>query len=64
MPQINLHLACFWSSKGKVIYPGKISIAPCFRIGNIGELYAQDMSDLVDCVKQVLKQMNVKVPVS
>ena len=52
------------SDKGMVIYPGKMSIAPCFRIGNIGELYPNDMANLVESVKKVLKQMNVKTPVS
>jgi 2-aminoethylphosphonate-pyruvate transaminase len=52
------------SDKGSVIYPGKMSQAPCFRIGNIGDLHAQDMYNLLEHVKQTLNEMNVKVPVS
>lgn len=51
------------SDKGKIIYPGKITKAPCFRIGNIGDLHAQDMHDLIDSIKEVLTDMNVKMPV-
>ncbi|WP_286237543.1 2-aminoethylphosphonate--pyruvate transaminase [Neptuniibacter halophilus] len=37
-------------SKGFVIYPGKVSKADCFRIGNIGEVYPQDMQALVKAI--------------
>ncbi|MGG2483842.1 2-aminoethylphosphonate--pyruvate transaminase [Brevibacillus borstelensis] len=36
---------------GFVIYPGKISQAETFRIGNIGEVYAEDIDRLVQAVK-------------
>lgn len=51
------------SDKGKIIYPGKITKASCFRIGNIGDLHADDMHGLVDSIKQVLREMNVPTPV-
>ncbi|MEZ9133007.1 2-aminoethylphosphonate--pyruvate transaminase [Vibrio breoganii] len=38
--------------KGFVIYPGKVSNADCFRIGNIGEVYPEDIKRLIIAVKQ------------
>ncbi len=37
--------------KGYVIYPGKISQADTFRIGNIGDVYPDDFKRLVDIIK-------------
>lgn len=37
---------------GFVIYPGKISQADTFRIGNIGEVYAEDMERLLVAIKE------------
>ncbi|CAF0796581.1 unnamed protein product, partial [Brachionus calyciflorus] len=51
------------SDRGMVIYPGKMSKASCFRIGNIGDLYSKDMEKLVGDIKQVLQEMNVKIPI-
>lgn len=39
--------------QGYVIYPGKISKADTFRIGNIGEVYEQDMKRLVAAIGRV-----------
>lgn len=50
------------SEKGQVIYPGKVSQANCFRIGNIGQLYPDDMKTLLICVKDVCKEMNIGLP--
>jgi len=50
------------NSKGHVIYPGKVSNADCFRIGNIGKLYPEDMENLLECIKEVLAEMGVPVP--
>ncbi len=52
------------SDKGKIIYPGKITKAACFRIGNIGDLHTEDMHGLIDSIKEVLNDMKVKTPVS
>ncbi|MBA2938430.1 2-aminoethylphosphonate--pyruvate transaminase [Paenibacillus sp. CGMCC 1.16610] len=38
--------------RGFVIYPGKITNANTFRIGNIGEVEAADMIRLVDAIQQ------------
>ena len=37
--------------KGFVIYPGKISKADTFRIGNIGDVHHADLTRLVEAVK-------------
>ncbi|XP_037077970.1 2-aminoethylphosphonate--pyruvate transaminase-like [Pollicipes pollicipes] len=47
-----------------VIYPGKVTDADCFRIGNIGDLHEPDMHRLVDCVETVLRDMQVPIPVT
>ncbi len=39
---------------GFVIYPGKVSHADCFRIGNIGEVYHEDIERLINAVKRVM----------
>ena len=39
---------------GFVIYPGKVSNADCFRIGNIGDIYPEDMIKLLNAVKQTI----------
>ncbi|KGK00348.1 2-aminoethylphosphonate--pyruvate transaminase [Thalassotalea sp. ND16A] len=38
-------------SMGFVIYPGKVSNADCFRIGNIGEIYPEDIKSLLTAIK-------------
>jgi aspartate aminotransferase-like enzyme len=50
------------SDKGQVIYPGKVSKADCFRIGNIGYLFPKDMEYLNECIGEVLKDMNIPTP--
>ena len=36
--------------QGFVIYPGKVSDADCFRIGNIGEIYPDDILRLINAI--------------
>lgn len=38
------------SELGFVIYPGKLSQAPCFRIGTIGRLNAEDVKGLLAAI--------------
>ncbi len=38
--------------KGFVIYPGKVSQNDCFRIGNIGEVYSEDIDALLKAIEQ------------
>jgi len=40
-------------SKGFIIYPGKMTDTPTFRIGNIGDIYPSDMIRLVEAVKEI-----------
>ncbi|WP_208113466.1 2-aminoethylphosphonate--pyruvate transaminase [Photobacterium lutimaris] len=40
--------------KGFVIYPGKVSNADCFRIGNIGDVYNADMRRLIDAIESAM----------
>lgn len=40
--------------QGFVIYPGKVSNADCFRIGNIGEVYPQDIERLIGAIKNAM----------
>ena len=42
-------------SKGFVLYPGKISQADTFRIGNIGEVYPEDMKRLIEAIRETVK---------
>lgn len=37
-------------ANGFVIYPGKVTALDCFRIGNIGEVYPEDINCLLDKV--------------
>lgn len=39
------------SELGFVIYPSKLSDADCFRIGTIGHIFPQDLTDLVAAVR-------------
>jgi len=41
-------------AKGFVLYPGKISQADTFRVGNIGEVYPADMRRLIEAAREVL----------
>lgn len=38
--------------QGFVIYPGKVSDADCFRIGNIGEVYPTDIERLLSAIAE------------
>ena len=43
------------NDRGYVIYPGKLSKADAFRIGNIGQIFPEDIKGLVAAVKEVLQ---------
>jgi 2-aminoethylphosphonate-pyruvate transaminase len=45
--------------RGFVIYPGKVSQADCFRIGNIGGLRENDFDALLAAIEAVLREMRV-----
>lgn len=50
------------SDLGFIIYPGKLTAEPCFRIGTIGQLFPQDIEDLLAAIRRVLAEMGVAVP--
>ena len=47
-------------SRGFAIYPGKLTQRDSFRIGTIGQLNEEVMERVVDAIKHVLSEMNVK----
>ena len=49
------------NKKGYVIYPGKVSDAACFRVGNIGRLFESDMRDLLAAVRSTLLELNIEL---
>ncbi len=49
-------------ARGKVVYPGKVSSADCFRIGNIGDLYPDDMRALTAAIQETLVEMGLALP--
>ncbi|CAF3277041.1 unnamed protein product [Rotaria socialis] len=50
------------SEKHQLIYPGKTTETDCFRIGNIGRLFENDMATLAECIKEVCEEMNIELP--
>lgn len=42
-----------------VIYPGKVSNADCFRIGNIGRLFEPDIRALLNAIRAVIEEMGI-----
>lgn len=49
------------SQRGYVIYPGKVTNADCFRIGNIGRLFPSDVDGLLRAMREVFDEMGVAV---
>jgi len=45
--------------RGYILYPGKLTVAPSFRVGCIGNLQPIDMQAAVDAMKAVLVEMGV-----
>ena len=55
-PSVDFDFASFYEqlkAKGFVIYPGKISDADTFRIGNIGDLFPDDMKALLQAIQSI-----------
>jgi 2-aminoethylphosphonate-pyruvate transaminase len=60
----NFDFTCFYEGlhqRGQVIYQGKLSDTNCFRIGNIGQLYLEDIVNLLTAIKEVLEEMNISL---
>ncbi len=47
------------AARGYVIYPGKLTVAPTFRIGCIGQLAKQDIEDALAVIAEVIAEMGV-----
>lgn len=47
------------NDKDYVIYPGKVSNADCFRIGNIGRILEADVHALLAAIRETLAEMNI-----
>lgn len=53
-PTVDFNFATFYGllkQRGFVIYPGKISDAETFRIGNIGDVFPEDIEGLLEAIK-------------
>jgi 2-aminoethylphosphonate-pyruvate transaminase len=50
--------------RGYVIYPGKLTVAPSFRIGCIGRLDPEHMQGALQAVREVLDQLGLVVPLA
>jgi 2-aminoethylphosphonate-pyruvate transaminase len=49
------------NDRGFIIYPGKLSKADAFRIGNIGQIFPDDVKALINAVKEVLAEDKILV---
>jgi len=47
------------AARGYVIYPGKLTVAPSFRIGCIGKIEEQDIRDALKVIKETITAMGV-----
>jgi len=47
------------SQLGFIIYPGKLTAEPCFRIGTIGHLFPRDIEALLTAMRHVLGEMGI-----
>eukprot|EP01006_Ploeotia_vitrea_P043064 TRINITY_DN66689_c3_g1_i1.p2 TRINITY_DN66689_c3_g1~~TRINITY_DN66689_c3_g1_i1.p2 ORF type:complete len:435 (+),score=240.11 TRINITY_DN66689_c3_g1_i1:84-1388(+) len=45
------------NERGFVLYPGKVSKADCFRIGNIGYIFPDDCKRMLEAVREVVAEM-------
>ena len=50
--------------RGQVIYQGKLTDTNCFRIGNIGQLFLEDIEILLTAIKEVLEEMKSNNPIA
>jgi len=44
-----------------IIYPGKLTEAESFRLGHIGQLYDEQVEQLLEAVSKVLDEMQVSL---
>lgn len=58
---INIVFSDFYTyikDRGYAIYPGKLTEGETFRVGNIGEIYEDDMERLLSIIKHYLQEKN------
>ncbi len=48
-------------SRRFVIYPGKVTNAETFRIGNIGHVFPDDIDALIQNISEVIEEMNIQM---
>jgi 2-aminoethylphosphonate-pyruvate transaminase len=49
----------YMKERGYAIYPGKVTEADTFRIGNIGEIYKEDIQKVAELIKEFLEQKDM-----
>jgi 2-aminoethylphosphonate-pyruvate transaminase len=49
------------NERDQVIYPGKVSNADCFRIGNIGRIFSADVLVLLSAIRDVVEEMKINL---
>jgi 2-aminoethylphosphonate-pyruvate transaminase len=49
------------SDRNFVIYPGKLSKTNAFRIGNIGQIFPEDVEALVKAIGEILQEENISI---
>jgi len=49
------------NERGYTIYPGKVSNADCFRIGNIGRIFENDVRDLLAAIRDTVAGMGLRL---
>lgn len=47
------------NDRGMIIYPGKLGKTDAFRIGNIGQIFPEDVQQLISAIKEVLDEEHV-----
>ena len=50
------------SERGFIIYPGKLSEEPCFRVGTIGRLQVKDIEALLEAIGEVMASLAPSAP--
>lgn len=50
-------------TRGFVIYPGKLTVADSFRIGCIGQLHDQQITDVLRVIAEVCQRLELPLPV-
>mmetsp|Transcript_16952 Transcript_16952/g.30462 ORF Transcript_16952/g.30462 Transcript_16952/m.30462 type:complete len:397 (-) Transcript_16952:6527-7717(-) len=54
----------YLAERNIVIYPGKLSKAPSFRLGCIGDLHAADMYECIEKLKEAFAYMQIDLPLA